>query len=301
VEDDLLARENGAHPHDGTEGTEGPGGRFLDPRRLPDDAADPDGTPLPDGMARALQNGSALADGVARVLPTGTRAAVDLAPPLTEIARLLRAERSAVDVVTSFVHEAARWVPGAEAVSITAVEASKRVTTAAASSDLAVRYDEMQYETGEGPCLSALFHDVLVRVGDLHVADERWPRFSELAARAELRSVLALQLWSSGEEVGALNVFSRLPDAFDQASEQVALLFATHASLLLGSILRTGQLERAVATRDVIGMAKGIVMQRHQLDEHTAFSVLVRYSRDTNTKLRDLAASVVANGGAFPR
>jgi len=93
--------------------------------------------------------------------------------------------------------------------------------------------------------------------------------------RAEPRSVLALQLWSAGEEVGALDVFSRLPDAFDASSEQVALLFATHAPLLLGSIVRTGQLEQAVATRDVIGMAEGMVMQRHQVDETTAFSVPV--------------------------
>ena len=131
--------------------------------------------------------------------------------------------------------------------------------------------------------------------------DERWPRFSALAARAELRSALALQLYAVGEEVGALNIFSRLPESFDESSEQVALLFATHASLLLGSILRAGQLEQAVATRDVIGMAKGMVMARHRIDDKAAFAVLVRYSRDTNTKLRDVASAVVvAAAGRCP-
>jgi transcriptional regulator with GAF, ATPase, and Fis domain len=301
VEDELLARADGARPRARDGALDDVDGRVLDADRMPDHPGGTGGTVLPDGMAQALQDGSALPGGAARVLPESTRAAADLALPLAEIARMLREEQAPLDVVTAFVHEAARWVPGAEAVSITAVEASKRVTTAAASSPLAVEFDRMQYETGEGPCLTALFHDVMVRVGDLHVADERWPRFSELAARAELRSALALQLWSAGEEVGALNVFSRMPDAFDQASEQVALLFATHASLLLGTILRTGQLEQAVTSRDVIGMAKGMVMQRHSLDEATAFSVLVRYSRDSNTKLRDLAAKVVAEGGALPR
>lgn len=304
VEDELLAREDGALRRPAVlPAADQIGGRVVDgcSRTLPGRPAPGEGTPLPDVAAEALQDGTALAEGVAGVLPDGAQAAADLVLPLTEIARMLREERSPVDVVSAFVHEAVRWIPGAEAVSITAVEPPKRVTTAAASSPLAVEFDRMQYETGEGPCLSALFHDVLVRVGDLHVTDERWPRFSVLAARAELRSVLALQLWSAGEEVGALNVFSRLPEAFDPASEQVALLFATHASLLLGSILRTGQLEQAVATRDVIGMAKGMVMQRHRLDEPTAFSVLVRYSRDSNTKLRDLAARVVAEGGALPR
>ncbi len=158
----------------------------------------------------------------------------------------------------------------------------------------------MQYETGEGPCLTALFEERRVLVDDLHVEDERWPRFSALATGAELRSALALQLWAVGEEVGALNLFSRVPAAFDDSSEQVALLFATHASLLLSSILRTDQLEQAVATRDVIGMAKGMVMARHRIDDEAAFSVLVRYSRDTNTKLREVAAAVVASGGSLP-
>ena len=70
--------------------------------------------------------------------------------------------------------------------------------------------------------------------------------------------------------------------------------------MLLSSILRTGQLEQAVATRDVIGMAKGMVMTRHRIDDEAAFSVLVRYSRDTNTKLREVAAAVVASGGSLP-
>lgn len=158
----------------------------------------------------------------------------------------------------------------------------------------------MRYQAGEGPCLTSLFEHTTVVVDDLHVADDRWPAFSARAAALDLRSVLALQLYASGSELGALNLFSREPGAFDQGSQQVALLFATHASLLLGAIVRAGHLEQAVATRDVIGMAKGMVMTRHRVDEDTAFGVLVRYSRDTNTKLREVAASVVSNGGALP-
>ena len=132
------------------------------------------------------------------------------------------------------------------------------------------------------------------------VEDHRWPAFSARAADCDLRSVLALQLYAAGSELGALNLFSRSPRAFDESSRLVALLFATHASLLLHAIVRAGHLEQAVATRDVIGMAKGMVMTKHRLDEETAFRVLVRYSRDTNTKLREVAGAVVATGGELP-
>lgn len=223
----------------------------------------------------------------------------DLATALDEISRLLREERAPEDVVTAFVHEAARLVPGAQTASISAVTKG-RLTTAATSSPLALQFDLMQYEAGEGPCLTSLFEDTTVLVDDLHVEDHRWPAFSARAASCDLRGVLALQLYVAGSELGALNLFSLSPRAFDDSSRRVALLFATHASLLLQAIVRAGHLEQAVATRDVIGMAKGMVMTKHRLDEETAFRVLVRYSRDTNTKLREVAAAVVASGGVLP-
>lgn len=224
----------------------------------------------------------------------------DLAGALGEIAQVLRDERVPEDVVAGFVHLAARLVPGAEAASISALARDGSVTTAAASSPLALRFDQMQYQTGEGPCLTSLFDETTVQVRDLHDEDDRWPAFSARAAEGDLRSVLALQLYAAGSELGALNLFSREPHAFDDDSRRLALLFATHASLLLNAIVRAGHLEQAVATRDVIGMAKGMVMSKHRLDEETAFRVLVRYSRDTNTKLREVAASVVANAGELP-
>ena len=50
----------------------------------------------------------------------------------------------------------------------------------------------------------------------------------------------------------------------------------------------------AIETRTVIGQAIGIVMERYDLDEDRAFSVLRRISSHENTKLRDVAAQLVA-------
>ena len=131
-----------------------------------------------------------------------------------------------------------------------------------------------------------------VLVEDLR-EDPRWPRFAAPASEAGLRSALSLRLFHEGGRTGALNLFSTRPHAFDDESQQVGALLARHAALALAAAHEVEQLQQAVATRDVIGQAKGMLMERHGLDADRAFAVLVRYSRDTNTRLRDVAEALV--------
>jgi hypothetical protein len=108
--------------------------------------------------------------------------------------------------------------------------------------------------------------------------------------------MLAFQLFVEGDNLGALNLYGRTPDAFDDESEHVGLLFASHAAVAFAGVRKQQQLSRALDTRDVIGMAKGILMQRYSISSDRAFRVLVRSSQDNQRKLREVAEELVERG-----
>lgn len=53
------------------------------------------------------------------------------------------------------------------------------------------------------------------------------------------------------------------------------------------------QLRRAIATRDIIGQAKGMLMERYDIDSAEAFRLLVSLSQQTNTRLEHVARRLV--------
>jgi hypothetical protein len=138
--------------------------------------------------------------------------------------------------------------------------------------------------------------------GDL-AHDPAWPRFGPAAADLGYSSVLSTALVPDAEPPrlsGALNLYSRKTDALgDPATRDRALLLATHASLALAHTeavcraeLEATQLRRALATRDVIGQAKGILMNRRGMTAEEAFDLLRRTSQDLNIKLAELAQTL---------
>ena len=54
-----------------------------------------------------------------------------------------------------------------------------------------------------------------------------------------------------------------------------------------------------MATRDVIGQAKGVLMERHRVTADEAFAMLKQESQRVNRKLVDVA-EMVATSGALP-
>jgi len=152
--------------------------------------------------------------------------------------------------------------------------------------------DALQHEFGEGPCLDAVYEHKTVRVDDM-ASESRWPAFASRAAEAGARSMLSFQLWVEGDNLGALNLYSRRPHAFDEDSEHIGLLYAAHAAVAYAAAQRQDQLQAAVDTRDLIGQAKGILMERYGIDDDRAFAFLVRLSMDRNQKLRDIAQHIV--------
>ena len=190
---------------------------------------------------------------------------------------------------------AVRLIPGVDEASISVVRNRQAVSSRLPTGDLPVRVDAMQEETGQGPCLDAMYDQLTVRVPDM-AHEQRWPQFAARAARAGAASMLSIQLWVEGDNLGALNLYSRRVDAFDDESEQVGLLFASHAAVAFAGAHEMTNMRVALATRDLIGQAKGILMERYKVTGDQAFRMLVKVSNDHNLALRSVAENLTSTG-----
>ena len=152
--------------------------------------------------------------------------------------------------------------------------------------------DELQMTFNEGPCMQAAVDDLIVRTDDFREED-RWPKYSAACVELGVLSGLSLKLYTSSRTAGALNLFAFKPQAFDSADETIGVILAAHAAAALLASRQGEQLESALSTRDRIGQAKGIIMERYGVDEVRAFEMLKQLSQDSNTKLTDIAQRVI--------
>jgi hypothetical protein len=120
--------------------------------------------------------------------------------------------------------------------------------------------------------------------------------FAPRATGLGVLSMMCFQLFVHQEDLGALNLYSRRAGAFDAESENDGLLFASHAAIAMVGAQREDSLAKALANRDIIGQAKGILMERHKVSAEVAFALLARASQHTNRKLLDVATPVATTG-----
>lgn len=186
-----------------------------------------------------------------------------------------------------------------DGVSLMLISKGGKIDTPAASSQVAYDSDMAQYATGEGPCLDAIKDDRTVVVDDLET-DQRWPDYSARALELGVRSMISFRLYVTDDSMGALDMYSRQPDAFGRRSRLVGQVFAAQASVAMKATLVEAGLQMALQSRDVIGQAKGIVMARGRMTADMAFEVLTRLSQDRNQKLAELAEQI-ARTGEIPR
>jgi GAF domain-containing protein len=211
---------------------------------------------------------------------------------------------SALTVVTSLAVEA---IPGTSGAGVTLVDARGRKTTSAATDPLVAAADARQYELDEGPCLSAWRDRAVLRIDDM-TAEPRWPAWTPAAARMGLRSSLSAPLVAGGDSVGAIKVYSTDPAAFGQRAEHLLTMFAAQAAVLVANVQSlenarrlSDNLKAALRSRDVIGMAKGILIGQDGVDEDKAFAMLVTRSQREQKKLRDVAAGLIQSAQGRPR
>jgi GAF domain-containing protein len=185
-------------------------------------------------------------------------------------------------------------------------------TTVVWTGQLAVALDERQYERGHGPCLHAARTGELTEITDTRT-DRRWPDYLPRAVEAGNLSSLSVPLAIDKDEQvsGALNIYARRPDAFDQNSRAVATRFGPYAAVAAGNLYAyqsardtAANLQAALASRAVIDQAKGVLIERYKLTPDQAFQLLAQASMNANRKVRDIADHLVRTGelpGAAPR
>lgn len=209
-----------------------------------------------------------------------------------------KTETGAFDAVAQ---TAVRRVHGAQAASITTYRHGK-FTTVTSTDEHALQADLIQYAVGSGPCVDAILEQTIYQPTDLQ-HDHRWPVFGK-RAHQELgwTSMLSYRLSNSlmADDVAAgLNIYSRQSAAFDDIAVRMGLLLATHGALAIAAGAthnRNRHLERALRSNREIGIAQGVLMNRHGLTRQQAFDLLRISSQNTNRKLADVAAAVGDTG-----
>lgn len=187
---------------------------------------------------------------------------------------------------------AVQVLPDVEHASITVLHEDGTLSSSAETSAVVTEADARQYELREGPCYEAATEQSHVVSGNL-AADERFPKYGRVAAEAGLRSQAGIRLFESRRARGALDLYSSKVGAFEDLS-MLAGLFASQAALALAYAAEVSDLRRAMRTRETIGKAVGIVMERYQLADDRAFAFLTRISQNRNVKLNQVAEEVIA-------
>lgn len=219
-----------------------------------------------------------------------------LGDAMSRVARQLQEEHGDVEATLQAITAAAvATVPHAEECSVSYVIGRATVEPRASTGELPRELDGLQQRLGEGPCLDVVWEHLVVRVDDIG-ADPRWPRFGALAAAEGIRSMMCFQLFVAGDQLGAMNLYSRRAAAFDDEAQGVGELFAGHAAIALAGAEHEEHLRLGMSHRDLIGQAKGILMERYRLTADQAFGVLARVSQEKNRKLVDIAGELTDTG-----
>lgn len=214
---------------------------------------------------------------------------------LAQIAHRL-SEAESVDALLQLVVDLGEgYLDGCDGASLMLIGRDRTISTPAYSSRVAYESDLAQYEAGEGPCLDALRDHAVYTIDDRRT-EQRWPTYRALALALGVRSMLSYRLYAKGRTFGALDFYSKRPHAYSPFSKVIGQVFASHAGVALKGAMTEAGMERTIESRDIIGQAKGILMERRQVGAADAFDVLRALSRDGNIPVRDIAEQIVTTG-----
>lgn len=221
----------------------------------------------------------------------------DLATALSEMALDLLDQVSVQATLDRIVAHAVSLVGGCDYAGIMVVRGDD-VRTVAVTDEVVRESDRLQAELQEGPCFDASRDKKRVyRIRDMTANSQHWSRFAPRARELGVGSMMGFLLYTRGDrDLGALDMYSSEAGAFTARSEQIGLLLASHAAVALSSAHHDANLEDALATRQAIGQATGIVMERCKLGERAAFAHIVKLSQNHNVKVRDLAHTINRTG-----
>ena len=166
---------------------------------------------------------------------------------------------------------------------------TNNLESVATTSPVPRQFDVLQHQHGQGPCFDAIWTHQTVRIADV-ASELRWPDVMAAALeQSPIRSLLSIQLYTDGQELGALNLFSDTAGGIDDETEDQAFNLATHAAIALSGARRGEQFRSAIASRDLIGQANGMIMERFDLDAIAAFGLIRTLSQEMNVPVTEVA------------
>ncbi|WP_172832564.1 GAF and ANTAR domain-containing protein [Mycobacterium asiaticum] len=202
------------------------------------------------------------------------------------------------DDVNAFVYElvsaAVHYVPAAKCAGITVLHRRGQLQTAAAIDTPPAVLDALQKRYAQGPALDAARGRRTIRVDDL-ATDGRWPLYRRDAlARTSVRSQLSLPLVPDQHITAALSVFAERPRAFGAEAGEIVSIFAIHGAFAWGHVRAQHQLHRVVTSHDMIGQAKGVLMERYDVNDADAFVLLKRLSEESRLSVAEVSRRLTA-------
>jgi len=212
----------------------------------------------------------------------------ELAEALTVAAQQLHDTVTPHTTMRTAVRLAVHLLPGADHAGISVIERTQHRRTVAWTDEVVRSAEAGHTGREQAPYWENLWNAPVVQMEDSE-AEDSGAVLSELG----LRSALSLRLRADRRRLTVLTAYSRKPRAFDEAATRIGRLFTAHVSLALDSATVREQLTEAMRTRDLIGQATGILMERMDMDAAEAFDSLVKASQRENIKLRDLARRIV--------
>jgi hypothetical protein len=228
-----------------------------------------------------------------------------LALAFADIAEQLYTARSVDDVLLRIAESAVSTVEGCGMASIT-LSGPDGYTSAASTHPEALEVDLAQYESSEGPCLDAIGTPQVYAPA---FPDARWPTLGSRPAESGVRSAVSYHLsaaspTSADPVEGSLNAYGLAESAFDDEAREIGFILAVHASAAVRAVAQRSSSEdpdgdlfhQALMSRDVIGQAKGILMERLKVSPDDAFDMLRRASQGLNVKLREVAQRLTETG-----
>lgn len=215
---------------------------------------------------------------------------------MAELSREMATPRRLEQILADVTSAAVELVPRAAVAGVLLVKKGGQFESLAETDSLVAKLDALQHEFSEGPCAQAALQETLVRTDDLR-DEPRWPQYAPAAVKHGVLSSLSFKLYTADRTAGALNLFSFEAGVWDAEAETIGTVLAAHAAAAILAARHGEQLQSAVSTRDRIGQAKGIIMERFGVDEVRAFELLRTLSQESQAKLVDVAQRVIDTRG----
>ena len=198
------------------------------------------------------------------------------------------------EAVQDLLFDCLEFVPGAICAGISTVVHRTEVRTAVATDERPRLLDEIAGRHRGAPCRAVAGGSDGLYIADVQL-DERWRKFGrDVAAQLGVRSMVLFRLSATRTTTEVLTFCSDRCNAFDETSRDVARLLAVQVAFIWSAAQRAEQFRDALASRDIIGQAKGMIMERYGVDAGQAFELLRKLSQDSNVRIAELSRQVVA-------